>query len=105
MIVKTLKHDEHRSVRAAFRRRPAQYDGFEALEKSDIAELSATAINKMTCNELVRMIRVAELPALLCPNLDEHLRFYDHTVLTKLAHLAQRCCRNQGIGLLGEDTE
>jgi len=96
MTVKTLKHDEHRSVRTAFRERPAQCDGFEALEKSDIAELSATAINNMNCDELVRMIRVAGLPVLLRPDLDQHLPFYDRTVLTRLAHLAQRCCCSHG---------
>jgi len=105
MTVKTLKHDKNRSVRTAFQGRPAKCDGFEALDKSDIAELSATAINNMTCDELVRMIRVANLRNLLRPDLVRDLPFYDHTVLTRLAHLAQRCCRNKGIESLGKDAE
>jgi len=105
MTVKTLKHDDRRSIRTAFRGRPEQCDVFDALEKSDIAELSATAINKMTSDELVRMIRIANLPALLRPDLDRHLPFYDHTVLTRLAHLARRCCCNQRPGSLGKDAE
>ena len=39
------------------------------------------------------------------PDLDRHLPFYNHTVLTRLAHLASRCCRNQGQGSLGKDAE
>jgi len=105
MIVKSLANDERRSVRTQVRGRTARCDGFDALEKSDIAELSATAINKTTCDGLVRMIRVAELPALLCPNLDEHLRFYDHTVLMRLAHLAHRCCRVHATAALVKGTE
>jgi hypothetical protein len=87
------------------RQAPCQSNTLEALDKSDIAESSATAINNMTCDELVRMIRVAGLPDRLCPNLDKHLPFYDRTVLTRLAHLASRCCRSQGPGSLGKDAE
>jgi hypothetical protein len=105
MTVTTLKHEKYRGVRTAFRGRAAQCDGFEALEKSDIAELSATAINQMTRDELVRMIRVANLPALLRPELDRHLPFYDHAVLARLAHLARRCCCNQRPGSLRTDVK
>ncbi len=96
MTVKTLRHEERRDIAAGFQRRFAGEPRFEALEKSDIAELSATAINKMTPAELVRMIRAANLPALLRPDLDRHLPFYDRMVLTKLAHLARRCCAIKG---------
>ena len=105
MTVKTLARDDRRSVRTDTGRRPSRCDGLEALEKSDIAALSATAVNKMTCDELVRMIRVANLPDMLCPDLDQHLPFYDRTVLTRLAHLAQRCCRTQGQGSLGKESK
>jgi hypothetical protein len=47
MAVKTLKHDDRRGVRTAFRGSPSQCDVFEALGKSDIAELSAAPINKI----------------------------------------------------------
>ena len=105
MTVKQVQHKDRRHIATGFQRRSARDDRFEALDKSDIAELSFAAINNMTCDELVRMIRVAKLPDLLCPNLDEHLPFYDHALLTRLAHLAQRCCRNHGTGSLGEDAE
>jgi len=105
MTVKTLKYDEYRIDCTDLRQRPVQRGGFEALEKSDIAELSVTTINRMTCDELVRMIRVAGLPDQLCPNLDKRLPFYDHAVLVRLAHLARRCCRNQRPGSLAMDAE
>jgi len=94
MTVKTQLREDRRGIAVGLQRKSARDAHFEALEKSDIAELSATAINNMTCDELVRMIRVSKLSESLCPNLDEHLPFYDRTVLTRLAHLAQRCCRN-----------
>jgi hypothetical protein len=100
MTVKSLASDDRRSIRTKFQGRLTRRDGFDALVKSDIAQLSATAINKMTCDELVRMIRVAKLPAVLCPNLDEHLPFYDRSVPMRLAHLAQRCCRVHATGRL-----
>ncbi len=94
MTVNSLARDDRKGVLKNFRWNPARRDKFEALEKSDIAELSAAVINDMTCDELVRLIRVANLPTMLCPDLDQHLPFYDRTVLARLAHLAQRCCRN-----------
>jgi hypothetical protein len=105
MTMKSLVHDNRRRVATDFRRRSARSASFEALDKSDIAELSATAINNMTCDELVRMIRVANLAALLRSDLDQHLPFYDRNVLTRLAHLAQRCCRSRGQGSLGNDVQ
>ena len=105
MTVKSLARDDRKVVLKDLRRIPARCDTFEALDKSDIAEWSAAVINDMTCDELVRMIRVANLPVLLRPDLDRHLPFYDHAVLTRLAHLASRCCRNQGQGSLGKDAE
>jgi hypothetical protein len=98
MAVKLLVHDDRRSLRTDFPWRSRRFARFEALDKSDVAALSASAINGMTCDELVRTIRVANLPDLLCRDLDEHLPFYDDNVLKRLAHLAQRCCRNRGWG-------
>jgi hypothetical protein len=42
-----------------------QCERLEALDKSDIAELSPTAIDNMTCDELVQFIEVTNLPDLL----------------------------------------
>jgi hypothetical protein len=105
MTVKAPVDDDRPSASTEFRRSSERRARVEALEQSDIAELSATAIDKMTSDELVRMIRVANLPGLLCPDLDEHLPFYEHAVLTRLAHLARRCCRNQRPGSFATDAE
>lgn len=66
----------------------------EALDQSDVAELSPVQISRMTCVELVRIIRVAQLP-LVRPEIDEQLEFYDRPTLERLVYLARRCCRNQ----------
>jgi len=105
MTVKTLLYEDYRGIATGSRRRSVKYARFEALDKSDIAELSAAAINNMTCDELVRMIRVSNLPTLLRSDIDQHLPFYDHTALTRLAHLAQRCCRSHGQRSVGKDAE
>lgn len=68
----------------------------QALEKSDIAELSSTAINRMTCDELLRVVQVAELPQSMTPNRKPALPSGDRETLLRLAHLARRCCQNQG---------
>ena len=94
MTVKTRLREDRRGIAVGLQRKSARDAGSEALEKSVIAESSASAIDKMTCAESVRMIRVAKLSESLRPDLDEHLPFYDRTVLTRLAHLPQRCCRN-----------
>ena len=96
MTVKPLAHEDRKVATNDLRRITAPYDKIEALDKSAVAELSATLINAMTRDELVRMIRVASLPVLLCPDLDRHLPFYDRETLTRLAYLARRCCENQG---------
>ena len=67
----------------------------EALDKSDVAELSLLQISRMTCDELIRVIRAAQLP-LLRPDVDEQLEFQDRPTLERLVYLARRCCRNQG---------
>ena len=65
-------------------------------DKSEIAELTGIEIGRMTCSELVGLIRAAELPASLRPGLDRRLEFLDREQLSRLAFLARRCCRNQG---------
>lgn len=100
-LTRNGRNGDLKELRQALR----QCERLEALDKSDIAELSPTAIDNMTCDELVRLIQVANLPVLLRSDLDQHLPFYDRTVLTRLAHLAQRCCRTYGQGPLGKDAE
>jgi hypothetical protein len=63
--------------------------------KATIASLSQSDISQMTCEELVHAIRGARM-TLLRSDIDEHLGCYDRTTLERLAHLARRCCRNQG---------
>jgi len=69
--------------------------GCEALDKSSIAKLSAASIDSMTCDELVRVIRAAELPTLFRPHLDQYLPFYDRETLKRLGYLARRCCQTR----------
>jgi hypothetical protein len=103
MGLSTLPSENRRGIAAECQLRPTQIAWSEALDGSDIIELSATAINNMTCDELVRMISVAGLPDQLCSNIDKRLPLYDHSAFTRLAHLAQRCCRCQRQRSLGKD--
>ena len=105
MTATSLARDGRKGDLKELRQAPCQSNTLEALDKSDIAELSSTTINNMTCDELVRLIQVASLRDLLRFELDQHVPFYDRTVLTRLAHLAQRCCRTHGQGPLGKDAE
>lgn len=105
MTVKSQARGDRRVVRNNVQGIPTRCDTVEALDKGTVAELSAAVINDMTCDELVRVIRVANLPAQLCPDLDRHLPFYDRPVLTRLAYLARQCCRKQESGSLGKDAE
>jgi hypothetical protein len=73
MTLKSLACDDRKVAPNELRRIPARCDKIDALEKSAVAELSFAVINAMTCDELVRMIRVANLPALFRPDLDRHL--------------------------------
>lgn len=67
----------------------------ESLDRPMIAELPGDLIDCMTRDELVRLIRAAELPTLLSPSLQRSLPFYDGETLKRLAHLARRCCQGQ----------
>lgn len=66
----------------------------EALDDETIAEFSQMTISQMTCDELVRVIRVSRLP-MLTAACDEHLEFHDRKTLQLLVNLAQRCCRKR----------
>jgi hypothetical protein len=70
-----------------------QPKGCETLGKSSVAELSAALINSMTCDELIRVIRAADLPTLFRPELQQSIPFYDRETLKRLAYLARRCCQ------------
>lgn len=89
-----------RSTREVTVRRPSHHarniEQCEPLDKSSIAELPAALIAEMTCEELCRMIRAAELPTLGGTDIDGRLTFYDRQTLIRLAHLARRCCQTQG---------
>lgn len=67
----------------------------EALDKSDVAGMSPMQISRMTCDELIRVIRASQLP-LLRPDTDEQLEFQDRPTLERLVYLSRCCCRNQG---------
>ena len=71
-------------------------DVSEPLDKSAVAELSADEIDSMTCEELVRVIRSAELSTMDPGDFERHLPLYSLETLKRLAHLARRCCQHQG---------
>ena len=77
------------------RRVSIQPEDCEALDKSTIADLSATIIDKMTYDELIRVIRAAGLLAVRRDDFQGCLPLYDCGTLRRLAHLARRYCQNQ----------
>ena len=69
----------------------------ESLDKSTIAELSSATIERMTRDELLRVIRASCLPARhFTPESAKHWELLDEPALKRLAYLARRCCQNQG---------
>jgi hypothetical protein len=68
----------------------------EPLDKSSVAEMSAGLIDSLGPEELIRVIYAADLPVVFCHELPARLAFCDRETLRRLAHLARRCCRNQG---------
>jgi hypothetical protein len=72
---------------------PARPQKCEPLDKSAVAKLSESALNDMTCDELVHVIRAAELPMLCLTELQRRLPFYDRETLKRLAFLARRSCQ------------
>ena len=67
----------------------------EALDKSVVAAIPYAAITAMTREELIRVIEAADL-SVLGPRVSDHLPYLERKILERLAHLARRCCRNQG---------
>jgi len=67
----------------------------EALSKAMIAELPSAILSDMDRDELIRVIRGAELP-LIDARTRGRLIDLDRTRLERLAHAARRCCQNQG---------
>jgi hypothetical protein len=65
-----------------------------ALDQGTIADLRPTRIAQMTRDELVRMIRIADLPFLSAETY-EHLALHDRQTLERLANLARKCCVNR----------
>lgn len=68
----------------------------DALDKSLIAELSSSAIDKMSCEELARVVTAANLAQKLSREQSYVLPVGNREAMLRLAHLARRCCRNQG---------
>jgi hypothetical protein len=66
-----------------------------SLEKIKIAELPIRFIAEMSREELIRVIRAAQLP-LLDSRALRRLPFLDRPALERLAHLGRRCCRTRG---------
>ena len=69
--------------------------GQELFEKSEIAALTRQQIDEMNQEQLIRVIRGANMP-LIRANVDQQLDFREFDILRRLAYLARRCCRNQG---------
>ena len=63
--------------------------------KNDIVNLSLAQIRKMSREELIALIRLADVP-LLHGGAMVHLPYADRDTLERLAFLAQRMLRNQG---------
>ncbi|HTN76893.1 MAG TPA: hypothetical protein VL096_16660, partial [Pirellulaceae bacterium] len=56
-------------------------------DKTTIAELDASSIEQLTTDDLVRIIRVAELPLHQAAEVQHRLPYYDRATLSRLAHL------------------
>ncbi len=66
-----------------------------SMTKADIAELSLSDIRRMNSEELIAVIRLAEVP-LFGESVVEHLTYSDRATLEKLMFLARRTVQNQG---------
>jgi hypothetical protein len=65
-----------------------------SLDRIKIAELPVRFIAEMSREELIRVIRAAQLP-LLDSRALRRLPFLDRPALERLAHLGRRCCRTR----------
>ena len=68
----------------------------ETPDKACVAGLSAASIDRMSSDELARVILASGLPSYPCFPIEGRLRSSDRETLRRLAYLARRCCRNQG---------
>ncbi|MDA0657637.1 MAG: hypothetical protein O2931_03105 [Planctomycetota bacterium] len=66
----------------------------EALDRDAIGELSSDLLDRMTCEELARIIRASGVAELERWDCEGHLGLYDRTTLVRLAHIARRCCQH-----------
>ncbi len=66
-----------------------------ALDKSDVAAIPYADVAAMTREELIRVVKAADLP-MLGPRIRNHLAYQSREVLERLAHSARRSCRSQG---------
>ncbi len=66
-----------------------------ANDKLAIAQLTTAEIERMNCEELVQVIRAAELPTLQSDQVVRQLPLYDKEILKRLAYRARRCCQNR----------
>jgi hypothetical protein len=64
----------------------------EVLDSATIAEISSSDIERMTSEELARVVWAADLPH-LPPVVESRLDYRDRPTLEKLAHQARLCCR------------
>ena len=65
------------------------------VDKEAVASLSATRIEHMQREELVRAIKAAHVPWIRAAD-EPHLAMYDIDALRRLVYLSRRICRNQG---------
>ena len=79
---------------------PLQHDRRRASEcrspeytPSEIAQMSIAEVRDLSREELIALIRAADIPLLRGET--EHLRYTDRETLERLAFLAQRTVRNQ----------
>ncbi|MDZ4850984.1 MAG: hypothetical protein SGI77_16990 [Pirellulaceae bacterium] len=95
MIGTSKLHDGRRTNDRTKRRlspKPAEID---AVDEAIIGDLTAGTIERMTRDELVRVILSAKLPTLTSEDIDWQLAFYDCETLRRLAHRSQQCCMNR----------
>lgn len=64
------------------------------LDNATIAKLGCDEISRMTCEELVRVIRGSRLP-LIDAERDRHLPNYGRDTLERLTYFARWCCQNR----------
>jgi hypothetical protein len=65
-----------------------------SLDKNKIADLPVRFVSEMSREDLIHMIRGAQLPLIDVRTL-RRLPFIDRSALERLAHLARRCCRTR----------